>query len=95
MVPAAGALDCAAGGTMRGGGALYTGRGPVCGTIMRGAGGCGGPVTIGGVGRGGTAGACGAVDAATGGATDAGGAITAAAGGVAGRGVAVTGGAAA
>ncbi len=29
------------GGAGRGGGALYTGRGPVCGTIIRGAGGCG------------------------------------------------------
>jgi hypothetical protein len=40
----------AVGATGRGGGALYTGRGPVCGTIMRGAGGCGGPATAGGAG---------------------------------------------
>jgi hypothetical protein len=48
----AGAPVCATGATGRGGGALYTGRGPVCGTIMRGAGGCGGPVTTGAAGRG-------------------------------------------
>ncbi len=66
MVPA-GAPVCAVGATGLGGGALYTGRGPVCGTIMRGAGGCGGPATTGGAaGRGGAltgGGACGAVDA--------------------------------
>jgi hypothetical protein len=49
MVPA-GALVCEIGATGLGGGALYTGRGPVWGTIMRGAGGCGGPVTAGGAG---------------------------------------------
>src|ERR1700722_5689525 len=57
MVPAAGALDWGDGVTIRGGGALYTGRGPVCGTIIRGAGGWGGPITTGGAGR--AAGACG------------------------------------
>src|SRR5579864_6337878 len=47
---------CAAGAAGRGGGALYTGRGPVWGTIMRGAGGCTGVATGGVVGRGAGAG---------------------------------------
>ncbi len=92
MVPAAGALDCAAGGTIRGGGALYTGRGPVCGTIIRGAGGCGGPVITGGTGREAGACVCGADDAVTGGAAEGGGAMTAT-GGATGRGGVATGGA--
>src|ERR1700686_3335822 len=66
MVVPAGALICAVGATGLGGGALYTGRGPVCGTIMRGAGGCGGTATASGAtGRGAAAGGCGAVDAVT------------------------------
>jgi hypothetical protein len=52
---------------------------------MRGAGGCGGPVTTGAAGRGGAGGVCVAVEAAIVGAAGAGGA-TAAGGGVAGRG---------
>jgi pilus assembly protein FimV len=83
MVPAgepAGAID-ATGATGRGGGALYTGRGPVWGTIMRGAGACGAPTTAGGAaGRGGAAGVAGAVDIEVTGAD--GGATTAAGGGV-------------
>jgi hypothetical protein len=71
MVPAAGALDCGDGGTIRGGGALYTGRGPVCGTIIRGAGGCGGPMTTGGAGRAAGACVCGTEDAAEGAAKEA------------------------
>jgi hypothetical protein len=89
MVPAGDAVGDmdATGAIGRGGGALYTGRGPVCGTIMRGAGGCGGPATTGG--RGAATGACGAADAEiVGAAVDAGGAIAAAGGGV-GRGVAI------
>jgi hypothetical protein len=91
IVPAGdpvGAMD-ATGATGRGGGALYTGRGPVCGTIMRGAGGCGGPETTGGAGgRGAATGGWGAADAEIVGATgDAGGATIAAGGGV-GRGAA-------
>jgi len=88
MVPAGDAVGDmdATGAIGRGGGALYTGRGPVCGTIMRGAGGCGGPATTGG--RGAATGGCGAADAEiVGAAVDAGGAIAAAGGGV-GRGVA-------
>ena len=91
-----GAPAWATGGAGRGGGALYTGRGPVCGTIMRGAGGCGGPETTEGAdGRGATGGAgCGEADAATGGVA---GVLTGGAG-VTGRGgttagVAATGGA--
>ena len=56
---AVGDMD-ATGAIGRGGGALYTGRGPVCGTIMRGAGGCGGPATAGG--RGAATGGCGAAE---------------------------------
>ena len=79
----AGAPACATGAIGRGGGALYTGRGPVCGTIMRGAGGCGGPTMAGGAaGRGG---ACGVADAVIEGAAGA----TTAAGGVAARGGAI------
>ena len=51
MVPAGSRGLDATGATGLGGGALYTGRGPVCGTIMRGAGGCGGPATAGGAAR--------------------------------------------
>lgn len=91
MVPA-GALVCATGATGLGGGALYTGRGPVCGTIIRGAGGCGGPVTT-GTGRGGATGAWGWADAVTEGAAGGGGATTEGAGGVTRRGAAATGGA--
>jgi len=40
MAPPIGTPGCTGGGAGRTG-ALYTGRGPVCGTIMRGAGGCG------------------------------------------------------
>jgi hypothetical protein len=58
---------------------LYTGRGPVCGTIMRGAGGPGAATTGGGVGRGAAGGGTGA-DAVMEG-TDAGGGTTAAGGG--------------
>ena len=89
--PAAVAPACATGAAGLGG-ALYTGRGPVCGTIMRGAGVCGACVVSAGggaAGRGATAGACsGAAEA-----TAAGGAGGAAGGG-AGRatGAAVTGG---
>jgi hypothetical protein len=83
IVPAGepvGAIE-ATGAIGRGGGALYTGRGPVCGTIMRGAGGCGGPATTGG--RGAATGAWGAADAEiVGAADDAGGPTTAAGGGV-------------
>jgi len=82
IVPA-GALVCAAGvGATGRGGALYTGRGPVCGTIILGAGGCGAADTVGGAGRGtgGVTGITGDVEAAIGGAAG-GGATTAAAGG--------------
>jgi hypothetical protein len=85
MIPAdapAGAPACATGAIGRGGGALYTGRGPVCGTIIRGAGGCGGPRTAGATGRGG---ACGVADAVMEGTAGADGATTAA-GGIAARG---------
>jgi hypothetical protein len=95
MVPA-GPLACTVGATGRGGGALYTGRGPVCGTIIRGAGGCGGPVTTGGAAGRGATGAWGAADAVTNGAAGAGGATTDAGGigGATGRGAATgTGGA--
>jgi hypothetical protein len=82
------------GATGRGGGALYTGRGPVCGTIMRGAGGCGGPAeTAGTAGRGASTGACGVAEAVTCGGAGAGGATTAG-GAITGRGGADTGGAA-
>jgi hypothetical protein len=76
---------------------LYTGRGPVCGTIMRGAGGCGGPATGGGGtgGRVATGGAGGGTGATTGGATgfSTGAATTAGGGGgtTKGRGGAATG----
>src|SRR5205807_1734196 len=75
-----------AGGAGRGGGALYTGRGPVCGTIMRGAGGCGAAATGGADGRGvlGAAGAAGGAEAVIDGAVGAGGGSTAG-GGAAGR----------
>jgi len=89
MVPAGdevGDMD-ATGATGRGGGALYTGRGPVCGTIMRGAGGWGGPATTGGRGAG-TGGWVAADAEIVGAAGDAGGATTAAGGGV-GRGAAI------
>jgi hypothetical protein len=86
-----GALAWGAGvGAGRGGGALYTGRGPVCGTIMRGAGGCGGPVTTGGAGRGAT-GVCEGAEAVNEGAAGGGGATTAAGAGGAGRGAATGG----
>src|SRR5580658_4686909 len=97
MVPAGAlvcALPCATGAMGRGGGALYTGRGPVCGTIMRGAGGCGGPATTGGaVGRVAATEACGAAEAVIEGVVDAGGAggATMPPTGGAGRGGAVTG----
>ena len=63
---------------------MYTGRGPVCGTIMRGAGGCGGPA--GAAGRAGASGVWAGAEALT---EAAGGATTAACGG-AGRGCAGT-----
>ena len=76
----------------RGGGALYTGRGPVCGTIIRGA---GGPGVTGATGRGATgdvdaeiAGVCGAGDGAT---TAAGGAATGRTGATEGAGVSTAG----
>jgi hypothetical protein len=77
--PAAEAPACPIGTPGRGGGALYTGRGPVCGTIMRGAGGCGAAATGGIAGRGATGVAAGGaeavIDGAAGGwATTAGGA---------------------
>jgi hypothetical protein len=62
MVPT-GAPDWATGAGGRGGGALYTGRGPVCGTIMRGPGVAAGAEVLGAAGRGGTSGAAGAVGA--------------------------------
>ncbi len=82
------------GGAGRGGGALYTGRGPVCGTIMRGAGGGGGPVTTGGAGRGATGVVCDGAEAVNDGAAGVGGATTAAGAVGAGRGGTATGGAA-
>jgi len=91
MVPAGdevGDMD-ATGATGRGGGALYTGRGPVCGTIMRGAGGCGGPATTGG--RGAAAGGWGAADAEIVGAAGGDGGVTTEAGEGVGRGGAATG----
>ena len=88
-IPAEGALDCPMGTPGRGGGALYTGRGPVCGTIMRGAGVGDGAGAAGVAGRGGAAGA---EDAVTTGAGGAGGATTAGGGGGVGRGVAGIGG---
>src|SRR5215472_3560367 len=72
------------GGAGRGGGALYTGRGPVCGTIMRGAGVVGAAATGGAAGRGalGAAGEEeGGAEAVIDGAAGAGGATTAAGGG--------------
>ena len=94
-----GAAPCATGAGGRGGGALYTGRGPVCGTIIRGAGVCGAAVTDGVAGRTGAAGgagATGAADAVTGGTTGVvgGGATTATGGtgGAAGRGIGGAGG---
>ena len=60
MAPPIGTPGCTGGGVGRTG-ALYTGRGPVCGTIMRGAGGGGGD------GRAVTGGAGGALAEATGG----------------------------
>jgi hypothetical protein len=75
---------------------LYTGLGPVCGTIIRGAGGAGGAAAAAGAaGRGGTGGVCGGVEAATEDGAGDGGTITAAggAGGTAGRGGAATEGA--
>jgi hypothetical protein len=83
-----GTPGCTGGGvTTRGGGALYTGRGPVCGTIMRGAGGPG--LTTGGGATGvaetggvcaGEAGAVGEADATTAGVAGACGVVTAAGG---------------
>jgi hypothetical protein len=97
-MPPTAPLACGVGAGGRGGGALYTGRGPVWGTIIRGLGGCGGPATTGGAGRGAAGGAWGLAEAtgagvlagATGGATtaDEGGG-----GGVAGRGGTGAGGA--
>jgi hypothetical protein len=84
-----GALVCPMGTPGRGGGALYTGRGPVCGTIMRGAGVCGAAGAGGGVGAAGRTGAAdgGAAAVMTGAcAGGAGGATTAGGGGAAGRG---------
>ncbi len=94
MVPA-GALVCATGATGLGGGALYTGRGPVWGTIMRGGGGCGDPVTAVGVGgRGAATGERGAADAVIEGTVGAGagGRTTVVGPGTAGRGGAETAG---
>jgi hypothetical protein len=88
---AVGDMD-ATGAIGRGGGALYTGRGPVCGTIMRGAGGCGGPATAGG--RGAAAGGWGAADDEIVGAAvdvEIDGGVTTEAGGGVGRGGAATG----
>ncbi|HTT24036.1 MAG TPA: hypothetical protein VMG82_34240 [Candidatus Sulfotelmatobacter sp.] len=105
IVPA-GTLVCAAGAGATGrGGALYTGRGPVCGTIILGAGGCGAADAVGGVGRGagGVTGITGDAEAAGGGATTAaagggggaaartGGATTAGAAGAAGGGAGTAG----
>jgi len=82
---AIGTPGCGGGGAGRGGGALYTGRGPVCGTIMRGAGGVGatGAAETGGASGRGATGVCGAAEAVmlgdagpAGGATTAGGALT-------------------
>ncbi len=88
MVPTgAPACTVGGGGAGRGGGALYTGRGPVCGTIMRGAGVCGAAATGGAAGRGvlGATGAAGDAEAAIDGVAGADG-VTTAAGGGAGRG---------
>jgi hypothetical protein len=97
MVPTGGP-EGGTGAGGRGGGALYTGRGPVCGTIMRGAGVAGALPMPGVAGRGGMAaggaGAVGAGDAMTDG--DAGAAAVTAAGaetgGATGRGGAAGGG---
>jgi hypothetical protein len=90
---AIGAPACAT-GTAGLGGALYTGRGPVCGTIIRGAGVCGTGGAAGAAGRCAGPGAevCGAEDTvADGGAAEAG--ETTGAGTDTGRGGAITGGA--
>ena len=93
MVPTgAPAREVGAAGATGRGGALYTGRGPVCGTIMRGAGFCGVGVAAGIEGRGeleatGGAGGAGGAEAVIGAAGGEGGATTAAggAGGTCGR----------
>ena len=95
IVPA-GAPACATGAAGRGGGALYTGRGPVCGTIIRGAGVCGAAAAGGGAGRAiaVAAGGAGAAGAEIVGAVGAAGITTATGGGGVGRGAAGGGGAA-